>query len=151
MFLQCTDKEEKAIITSSLNSNNAFGANSILKVLVLPKNEISKQLADLFNPSFMTGAFLLVLKTSKAVPVQKHSKLDYNNYRPISLLSNFKRILEKLIYKRFYTFPNSNNIIYNLQFGFRHQYATSSALINITENIRKALNDGNIDVGVFVD
>ena len=69
MFLQCTDKEETAIITSSLNSNNAFGANSILKVLVLPKNEISKQLADLFNPSFMTGAFLLVLKTSKAVPV----------------------------------------------------------------------------------
>ena len=50
-----------------------------------------------------------------------------------------------------YTFLNNKNIIYNLQFGFRQQYSTSHALINITENIRIALNDGNIGCGVFVD
>ena len=55
------------------------------------------------------------------------------------------------MYKRLYTFLNNNNIIYNLQFGFRQQYSTSHALINITENIRKALDDGNIGCGVFVD
>ena len=55
------------------------------------------------------------------------------------------------MYKRLYTFLNKNNIIYNLQFGFRQQYSTSHALINITENIRKALDDGNIACGVFVD
>ena len=55
------------------------------------------------------------------------------------------------MYKRLYTFLNNNNIIYNLQFGFRQQYSTSHALINITENIRKALKDGNIGSGVFVD
>ena len=38
----------------------------------------------------------------------------------------------------------------NLQFGFRQQYSTSHALINITENIRKVLH-GNIGCGVFVD
>ena len=48
-------------------------------------------------------------------------------------------------------FWKSNNIIYNLQFGFRKQYYTSHALINITENIRKVLDDGNIGCGVFVD
>ena len=53
--------------------------------------------------------------------------------------------------KRQYTFLNSNNIIYNLQFGFRQQHSTSHALINITENIRKALDGGNIGCGVFVD
>ena len=53
--------------------------------------------------------------------------------------------------KRQYTFLNSNNIINNLQFGFRQQYSTSHALINITENIRKALDGGNIGCGVFVD
>ena len=41
--------------------------------------------------------------------------------------------------------------MYNLQFGFRQQYSTSHALINITENIRKALDDGNKGCGVFVD
>ena len=54
------------------------------------------------------------------------------------------------MYKRLYTFLNINNVIYTLQFGFRQQYSTSHALINITENIRKALGDGNRGCGVFV-
>ena len=55
------------------------------------------------------------------------------------------------MYKRLYTFLNNNNIIYNLQFLFRQQYSTSHALIKKTENIRKALDDGYIGCGVFVD
>ena len=55
------------------------------------------------------------------------------------------------MYKRLYTFLNENNIIYSLQFGFRQQYSTSLTLINLTENIRKALDDGSIGCGVFVD
>ena len=153
IFLQPTDKEEIANIISSLNSNKASGPNSIpYRILFRLKNEISKQLADLFNLSFMTGIFPSVLKIAKVIPVfKKDSKLDYSNYRPISLLSNIEKILEKLMYKRLYTFLNNNNIIYNLQFGFRQQYSTSHALINITENIRKALDDGNTGCGVFVD
>ena len=54
------------------------------------------------------------------------------------------------MYKRLYTFLNNNNIIYNLQLGFRQQYSTSHVLINITDNIRKALADGNIGCAVFV-
>ena len=67
------------------------------------------------------------------------------------MLSNIEKILKKLMYKRLYTFLNNNNIIYNLRFGFRQQYSTSHALINITEIIRKALDDGNIGCRVFVD
>ena len=48
------------------------------------------------------------------------------------------------MYKRLHTVLNKNNVIYNLQFGFREQYSTSNALINTTENIRKALDDENI-------
>ena len=99
----------------------------------------------------MTGIFPSVLKIAKVVLVfRKDSKLDYSNYCPISLLSNIEKILEKLMHKRLYTFLDNKNIIYDLQFGFR-QYSTSHALINITENIRKALDDGNIGYGVFVD
>ena len=92
--------------------------------------------------------FSSVLKTAKEVPIfKKDSKLDYSNYRPISLLSN----IEKIRYKRLYTFVNNNNIIYNLQFGFRQHYATSHALINVTENIRKALDEGNIGCRAFLN
>ena len=106
----------------------------------------------LFNLSFMTGVFLSVLKIVKVVPVfKKDSKLDYSNYRPISLLSNIEKILEKHMDKRLYISLDNKNIIYDLQFGFRQQYSTSHTLINITKNIRKALDDGNIGCGVFVD
>ena len=100
----------------------------------------------------MTAVFPSVVKTEKVVPVfKKDSKLDYSNYHPISLLSNIEKILEKCMYKRLYTFLDNKNVIYDLQFGFRQQYSTSHALINITENIRKALDDGSIGCGVFAD
>ena len=68
----------------------------------------------------MIGVFPSVLKTAKLVTVfKKDSKLDYSNYPPISLLSNIEKILEKLMYKRLYTFLNNDDIIYNLQFGFK--------------------------------
>ena len=55
------------------------------------------------------------------------------------------------MYKRLYIFLDNKNIIDDLQFGFRQQYSTSHALINITENIRKALDDENIGCGVSVE
>ena len=68
IFLQPTDKEEIANIISSLYSDKASASNSIpYRILFLLKNEISKQLADLFNLSFMTGVFPSVLKTAKVV------------------------------------------------------------------------------------
>ena len=73
----------------------------------------------------MTGVFPSVLKTAKVVPVfKKDSKLCYNNYHPISLLSNIEKILENLMYKGLYTFLDNKNIIYDLQLGFRQQYST---------------------------
>ena len=63
----------------------------------------------------MTGVFPSILKVAKVVPAfKKDSKLDYSNYRPISLVSNIEKILEKLVYKRLYTFLDDKNIIYDL-------------------------------------
>ena len=111
-----------------------------------------KQLADLFNLFFVTGIFPSVLKTAKVIGVfKKDSKLDYSNYRPVSLSSNIEKILEKLLHRRLYTFLNNKDIIYDLQSRFRQQYSTSHALISMSENIKKVLDDGNIGCGISVD
>ena len=55
------------------------------------------------------------------------------------------------MYKRVYQFLTENNIIYDLQFGFRQNFSTAHALINLTENIRQALDEGYIGCGIFVD
>ena len=64
---------------------------------------------QIYSTSFLTGVFPSVLKTAKVVPVfKKDSKLDYSNYRPISLLSNIEKILEKLMYKKLHTILITN-------------------------------------------
>ena len=140
-------------IISFLNINKACRPFSIPnKIFSLLKQDISIQLTDLFNLSFSSGSFPSVLKTAKVVPVfKKGSKLDCCNYRPISLLSNVEKVLEKLMYKQVYNFLTENNIIYDLQFGLRQKFSASHALINLTENIRQALDERYIGCGIFVD
>ena len=82
---------------------------------------------------------------------KKDSKLDFSNYHPISCLSNIENFLERLMYNRIYKFFSDNNLIYSLQFGLRQKYSTAHALISLTENIRKNLDEGNIGCGIFVD
>ena len=77
--------------------------------------------------------------------------MEFSKYRPISLLSNIEKILEKLMYNRVYNFFTKNNLIYPLQFGFRQQYSTFHALISLTEDIKKNVDKANIGCGIFVD
>ena len=82
---------------------------------------------------------------------KKGSKSDCCNYCRISLLSDVEKILEKLTYKRVYNFLTENNIIYDLQFGFRQNFCASHVLINLTKNVRQALDEGYIGCGIFMD
>ena len=80
---------------SSLDISKATGLYRYsipTKVLKLLKSDISDQLSNLFNLSFTTGSFPTLLKIDKVIPThKKEPKLDYTNYRPISLLSNLDK------------------------------------------------------------
>ena len=115
-----TSKAEIDAIISSLNSNKSTGPNSIpLKILKLTQNEISQHLAHIFNLSFMTGVFPDSLKIAKVIPIhKKDSKLVVSNYRPISILSNLDKILEKLMHSRLMKFLDDQKFFYLKQFRF---------------------------------
>ena len=66
-------------------------------------------------------------------------------------MSNIEEIVEKLMHKRVYQFLTENNIIYDLLFGFTQNISTAHALINLTENIIKALDERYTGCGIFVD
>ena len=136
-----------------LNPNKANGPNSIpARIIRLLGLNLASCLTKIFNISIKTGQHPKILRTAKAIPVHKKgSLLSIKNYRPISLLSNINKLLEKLIHSRLYTFFEKNNVLYNLQFGFRKKHSTNHALIEITENIRKCLDNGEYACGVFVD
>ena len=76
---------------------------------------------------------------------------DINNYRPISLLSIFDKITEKLLHKRLYNFLEEHNILFHNQFGFRKNNSTINALIQITETIKESIDKGKYGCGIFID
>ena len=73
------------------------------------------------------------------------------NCRPISLLSNIGKIIEKLIHLRLGLFLETHNCYYLFQFGFRLNFSTNNALNSIAENIQTQLDDGKYSAGVFID
>ena len=143
-FLKPTDEIEVKSIILSVNPSKAISPNSIpTKILKLLINDVSSQLTELFNLSFSRGVFIPVYK--------KDSNLKCSNYRPISLLSNIDKVLERLMYNRSYNFLEINSVIYDLHFGFRQKYSTSHALIYLTDKIREQLDSGNSACGIFLD
>ena len=152
-FLSPNDKNEIISIISALDSQKASGPNSIpIKILKLMKNDISDQLAVLFKCSFTSGSFPTILKTSKVTPIyKKDSKLKCSNYRPISLLSNIDKILERIVYNHLYKFFEDNKLVYNLQFGFQQKHSTTHALIHLTEKIWEKLDSGKYGCRIFVN
>ena len=93
IFLQPIDKEEIPNIISSFNSNKASCPKSIPLRIFFLKNEIGKQVADLFNLSFITGVFPSVLKTAKVVPVFKQD----SKFIATIVQSPFYQILKKYL------------------------------------------------------
>jgi hypothetical protein len=129
------------------------GPNSIpIKVLKLLQHVLSKPLDILFNASFATGIEPQSFKIARIIPVFK--KGDYrslNNYRSISLLSIFNKLLEQLMYTRLFNFLEQNCILYNKQFGFRSQHSTEHAILTITDKIQNAIENRNYSSGIFLD
>ena len=74
-----------------------------------------------------------------------------DNYRPISVLPCFSKILERIIYNRLYSFFSENNILYKKQFGFQKQHLTDHAIVYLVNEILKSFENNCYTLGVFID
>ena len=155
-FIRPLDTKETENRISSLQENKSSGPNiPPIKILKTSKKQLSVPLVvstPVINLAFETGIFPEILKTAKVIPIfKKGDQQDCNNYRQISLQSNIDKIIEKLIQKRLFNLLNYNNCPYNCRFGFRNHHSPNHALISITEKIQKAIDDGKLAWGVFLD
>ena len=106
----------------------------------------------IINQSFITGKYPDALKISKVIPIHKNGDTsDLNNYRPISLLSIFDKIMEKLMHKQLYDFLQEHNILFQNQFGFRKNNSTTFALLQITDKIKETIDNKKYGCGIFID
>ena len=140
-------------IISLLKSGKSLGRNSIpMKILKLLSPLISSPLSQIVNESFQSGIFPDKMKLAKVIPLfKKGCRLAASNYRPISLLSIFSKIIEKVMYKRLYKFLEKHEILYTLQFGFRASHSIDHALVSLTEAIKNSLDNRKFGCGIFID
>ncbi len=105
-------------------------------------NEIISPLKHIIDLSFKYGTIPDQMKIAKIVPIFKSGDpRNIDNYRPISLLSNFSKILEKIMYLRLTSFLETNNILSCEQFGFRKGHSTVHPMIHLSNYITKAFNE----------
>ena len=87
------------------------------KLLKVLKHVKSKPIEILFNYSFSQGTVPSNFKITRVIPVyKKGSPTSVDNYRPISLLSIFNRLLEKLMYNRLVAYLEKVNVLCENQF-----------------------------------
>ena len=90
-------------------------------------------------------------------PLKRRSLLERGGliedlrYRPISLLSNFNGIFERLMYTRMMNNIEKHNLIYSSQYGFRKGHSTQHAILDIVNAIQTNMNQGLYSCGVFID
>ena len=113
---------------------------------------ISLPLSNIFNKSISTGIVPQSMKIARVVPIFKsgdNTKLI--NYRPISILTVFSKLLERLVYNRMIKFINKYNILTSCQYGFRAGHSTSHAIIDLINTISKHIDSGGKVAGLFID
>jgi len=109
-------------------------------------------LSHIFNLSFSTGKFPSKMKTAKVIPIHKGGDTSSpDNYRPISLLSSFSKILEKIFSNRFTDYLEFNKIISESQFGFRKGHSTAHPMVLLDNFVSDALNEKRHTIAVFCD
>ena len=111
---------------------------------------ISPVLANFHNKSVSLGAYPSKLIMFKVIPVYKaDDETDACNYRPISLLSNFNRIFEYIMYNRINVFIHQ--LLSSSQYDFRQAHSTEHAILDMVESIRTNMDKRLFSCGVFID
>ncbi len=153
MFLEPVTENELMNEIINLSENKSAGHDEIsAKMIKEIKGEILKPLTYIYDLTFLTGKIPKFLKIALVTPVFKANETNrFENYRPISVLTCFSKLLEKLMYKRLYNYVETKKILSNHQYGFCRNRSTEDAILELTDKISKAMDEGKFTMGVFLD
>ena len=153
LFLNPVTEDEIVRVVAQLKPKKSKGHDELDMCLIkklIPY--IVVPLKHIFNLSLLSGVFPDSMKIARVIPLFKTGNTkEFSNYRPISLLPQFSKILEKNYHSRLMAFIDSNQILYKSQYGFRKQMSTSLAIIELVEEITNSLDNHESTVGVFID
>ena len=153
MFLHGVNKKEMLDVIKSFANKTSTDYNG-MNMFILKKitNFIVDPFLHVCNISFSKGVFPDALKIARVIPLFKSGdKHMFTNYRPVSLLPQFSKILEKIFNNRLDSFIEKNCILNECQYGFRNSRSTYMALMDLIENICESIDKKKYVMGIFID
>ena len=153
VFLSPVIDDEIIKIISKFDKTKSPGhdniGNNIIKRIA---KEMSIPLAIVFNLSITTGKVPNQLKSAKVIPIYKKDDAEiYLNYRPVSVLPTFPKILERLIFNRCVDHLDKRDILNEKQFGFRKNHSTYMAIIELVDKINNAVEKRETTLALYLD
>ena len=114
--------------------------------------EIFRPVTYIINLTLKQGIFPDSLKIAKVIPIFKQgSRSSCGNYRPISVLCALSKIFERCILNQLIFYCLTENILVPNQYGFRSGYNTVDCLVDLIDEITKALDEEKYAVSLFLD
>ena len=149
--LNNTTTHEVDKIIHSLKCMDSYGYDEVsTRILKNSAPYILSPLTHIFNKILSTGIFPDRLKFSEVKPLfKKGDRIDFSNYRPISLLTSFSKIIEKIIHKRVYQHFNEKSKLVEEQFGFREKSSTDMATYALLNSVLSSLDKKHFIGGIF--
>ena len=143
ILLSPTTPEEILTLINGLDSKKSCGNDDIpVRTLKLSKYLLAPLLSNVINESICDGVFPNNLKIAKVVAIFKSGDSEIpTNYRPISVLTYFSKIFEKVLYGRLNT---KNNLLSQQQYGFRNNHSTFLGITDLYENLLQNLDKKNL-------
>ena len=117
-------------------------------------DDIAEHFTHIVNLSFRNGIVPQNMKIAKVVPIHKSGdQTSLNNYRPISLLPVFSKLIEKLMYNQIMSFIDRNDILNKHQYGFRKNHTTTHPILHLLNHIADCTNKPNpeLTMAIFID
>src|SRR6218665_1514424 len=148
-----TSSLEVKSVASLLCTSVSTGPDDINPTIAISTiSLIATPLTSIINSSFKHGLVPTDLKIAKITPIFKAGdKILITNYRPISVLPFFSKIMEKLMANRLTDYINKHVPLSVTQYGFQCGLSTYMALMDMQTNISEAMNQNKFSLGVFFD
>uniref|UniRef100_A0A8C6NYB4 Reverse transcriptase domain-containing protein n=1 Tax=Nothobranchius furzeri TaxID=105023 RepID=A0A8C6NYB4_NOTFU len=113
---------------------------------------IVRPLTYIYNLSLQKGHFPKTMKITKVIPTFKTgNKHSMENYRPIAIIPQFSKILEKLFVNQLDVYITKNKLLSDSQYGFRKNRTTTYAIMQMVEEIAQASESEELSISIFVD
>ena len=145
------DVTEAYKMLNTKKSEDAYGLSQ--KVVIHDMDILTPMFTHLANLSLSNGICPDQSKVSRVIPVFKNKgeSFLFTNYRPISLIPIFSKILEKLIYNKIFQFLVRQETFYKSQYGFMKGRNTTHATLDFLQTVETAFKNNEVAIGIFVD